>query len=99
VRLEIFGSRDSVSVGWDDRTPLHSLEPGMPPAPESPYSLFLDRFDAAYRRELAAFVELARNGGPSPCTVEDAEVALRVALACDRSRREHRPVRVSEVPA
>jgi myo-inositol 2-dehydrogenase/D-chiro-inositol 1-dehydrogenase len=99
VRLEIFGSGDSVAVGWDDRTPLHSLEPGMPPAPENPYSLFLDRFDAAYRRELAAFVELARNRGPSPCTVEDAEVALRVALACDRSRREHRPVRVSEVAA
>ena len=97
VRLEIFGSKDSVSVGWDGRMPLHSLEAGMPPAPENPYSLFLDRFDAAYRRELAAFVELARNGGPSPCTVEDAEVALRVALACDRSRREHRPVRVSEV--
>jgi myo-inositol 2-dehydrogenase/D-chiro-inositol 1-dehydrogenase len=97
VRLEIFGSGDSVSVGWDARTPLHSLEPGMPPAPANPYSLFLDRFDAAYRRELAAFVELARNGGPSPCTVEDAEVALRVALACDMSLREHRPVRVSEV--
>ena len=97
VRLEIFGSGDSVSVGWDARMPLHSLEPGMPPAPENPYSLFLDRFDAAYRRELTAFVELARSGGPSPCTVEDAEVALRVALACDLSLREHRPVRVSEV--
>jgi myo-inositol 2-dehydrogenase/D-chiro-inositol 1-dehydrogenase len=99
VRLEIFGSGDSVSVGWDARTPLRSLEAGMPPAPENPYTLFLDRFDAAYRRELAAFVELAKNGGPSPCTVEDAEIALRVAVACDVSRREHRPVRVSEVDA
>jgi myo-inositol 2-dehydrogenase/D-chiro-inositol 1-dehydrogenase len=99
VRLEIFGSADSVAVGWDARTPLRSLEPGMPPAPERPYTLFLDRFDAAYRRELSAFVNLALAGGPSPCSVEDAEIALRVALACDRSRREHRPVRVDEVRA
>jgi myo-inositol 2-dehydrogenase/D-chiro-inositol 1-dehydrogenase len=99
VRLEIFGSGDSVVVGWDDRTPLRSIEPGMPPAPDRPYSLFLDRFDGAYRRELAAFVEVARRRAASPCTVEDAEIALRVALACDRSRREGRPVRVEEVAA
>lgn len=97
VRLEILGSGDSVSVGWDARTPLRSVEPGMPPAPERPYSLFLDRFDPAYRRELAAFVDVARGLAPSPCTVEDAEIALRVALACDRSRLEHRPVLVEEV--
>jgi myo-inositol 2-dehydrogenase/D-chiro-inositol 1-dehydrogenase len=99
VRLELFGGGDSVVVGWDARTPIHSLEAGMPPAPDNPYTLFLDRFDAAYRRELAAFVDLARGGGPSPCTVEDAEIALRVAVACDVSRREHRPVRVDEVAA
>jgi myo-inositol 2-dehydrogenase/D-chiro-inositol 1-dehydrogenase len=99
VRLEIFGSGDSVVVGWDERTPLRSIEPGMPPAPERPYSLFLDRFDGAYRRELAAFVEVARERAGSPCTVEDAEIALRVALACDRSRREGRPVRIEEVTA
>ncbi|MGH7570761.1 MAG: Gfo/Idh/MocA family oxidoreductase [Gemmatimonadota bacterium] len=97
VRLELFGSGDSVSVGWDGRTPLRSVEPGMPPAPEHPYELFLDRFDAAYRRELAAFVDVARGLAPSPCSVEDAEIALKVALACDRSRLEHRPVRVEEV--
>lgn len=99
VRLEIFGSGDSVVVGWDARTPLRSIEPGMPPAPERPYALFLDRFDGAYRQELAAFVDVAQGRAPSPCTVEDAEVALRVALACDRSRREGRPVRVEEVIA
>ncbi len=99
VRMEIFGSRDSVSVGWDGRTPLRSLEPGMPPAPDHPYELFLDRFDAAYRRELGAFVDVARGVAPSPCTVEDAEIALHVALACGRSRLEHRPVRVEEVAA
>lgn len=99
VRLELFGSGDSVVVGWDARTPLRSLEPGMPPAPDEPYRLFLDRFDAAYHRELATFLEVVRGAAPNPCTVEDAEVALRVALACERSRRAGRPVRVDEIVA
>ncbi|HET6617290.1 MAG TPA: Gfo/Idh/MocA family oxidoreductase [Gemmatimonadota bacterium] len=97
VRIELFGSSDTVSAGWDGRTPLRSLEPGMPPPPEHPYDGFLDRFDAAYRHELNAFVDLAHNRIPNPCTVEDAEIALRVALACERSRAEHRPVAVAEI--
>ena len=99
VRIELFGSRDTVAAGWDARTPLRSLEPGGPPPPARPYAGFLDRFDAAYRSELNAFVELAHGRIPNPCTVEDAEIALRVALACERSRAEHRPVAVAEIGA
>jgi myo-inositol 2-dehydrogenase / D-chiro-inositol 1-dehydrogenase len=96
IRMELFGSGDSVSVGWDARTPLRSVEPGMPPAPARPYGFFIDRFDAAYRAELAAFLDVARGRLPNPCTVADAEAALRIAVACDRSRAERRPVTVEE---
>ena len=99
IRLEIFGSKDVASVGWDARMPMHSLEPGMPPAPDKPYAFFLDRFDAAYRAELTCFVDVALGRAENPCSVEDAEAALRIALACDQSRREHRPVRVEEIRA
>ena len=99
VRMELFGSGDSVAVGLDARTPLRSVEPGMPPGPAKPYDSFLDRFDAAYRKELNAFVDVARGRTPNPCTVGDAEIALRVALACELSRRERRPVRVAEIQA
>lgn len=97
IRLELFGSGDSIAVGWDARTPLRSVEPGMPPAPGDAYGFFIDRFDAAYRRELSTFLDVARGRVPSPCTVEDAEAALRAAIACDISRKEHRPVRVQDV--
>ncbi len=97
IRMELFGSDDSGVVGWDDRTPLRSLEPGGPAVPADPYPNFQDRFRNAYQAELAEFMEFARSGGPSPCTVEDAEISLRVAVACDVSRSEHRPVRVEEV--
>lgn len=99
VRMEILGSGDSIAIGWDARTPIRSLEPGLGKPPAKPYESFFDRFDAAYRAELSAFIDVARGRIPNPCGVEDAEVALRVALACARSRDEHRPVRVEEIVA
>lgn len=95
IRMELFGSKDSVTVGWDDRMPLRSIEPGAAPAPAHPYANFQERFRAAYEHELAAFVEVARGRRENPCTVEDAQEALRVAVACDMSRRDRRPVEVA----
>jgi myo-inositol 2-dehydrogenase/D-chiro-inositol 1-dehydrogenase len=97
VRMELFGLRDSVSVGWDDRTPLRSLEPGVPPPAKPGYEDFLHRFEPAYRAELQGFLAAAKNGGESPCPVTDARQALAVSLAADRSLREHRPVKVEEI--
>jgi myo-inositol 2-dehydrogenase/D-chiro-inositol 1-dehydrogenase len=97
VRMEVFGMLDSVAVGWDGRTPLRSIEPGIEPPRERGYRDFLDRFELAYRAELNGFLAAVRDGGDSPCTVKEARQALAVAIAADRSRREHRPVRVEEV--
>lgn len=97
VRMEVFGLLDSVSVGSDPRTPLRSLEPGVEAPREAGYANFLDRFEAAYRAELDAFLTAVKDGGESPCSVTEARHALVVALAADRSTREHRPVRIEEV--
>jgi len=97
IRMELFGSKDSVAVGLDGRTPLRSIEPGVPPPPGPAYRNFRERFAEAYRAEMLAFVDVARGRRDNPCTAEDAREALRVAIACDRSRAEHRPVRLAEV--
>jgi len=97
IRLELFGSKDSVSVGWDARLPLRSIEPHMPPAPTNAWPTFLERFEQAYREELMVFVDVVAGRTPNPCTVSDAEQSLLVALACDRSRHEHRPVAIAEI--
>lgn len=97
IRMEVFGSRDSIAVGWDARTPLRSVEDGMPPLAERPYNFFLDRFEAAYREELNAFVDVVAGRRENPCPPEDALEAMRIAIACDVSRREHRPVRLDEI--
>jgi myo-inositol 2-dehydrogenase/D-chiro-inositol 1-dehydrogenase len=97
VRLEVFGTQDSIAVGVDGRTPLRSVEPEAPRAAADGYRDFLDRFDGAYRAELRAFVTAVREGGPSACTLADARAALAVALAAGRSRAERRPVSIEEV--
>ena len=96
VRAEVFGSGDSIAVGLDGRTPLRSVESGMPP-PEKPYPNFQARFEDAYRAELRHFLRLARGEAENPCTARDALEALRIAMAADLSLAERRPVRLLEV--
>ncbi|HEX5466849.1 MAG TPA: Gfo/Idh/MocA family oxidoreductase [Candidatus Limnocylindrales bacterium] len=97
IRTEIFGSGDSVAIGLGPRTPLRSLEPGVPPPAGPTWSDFLVRFEDAYRAELAAFLQVARGEIATPCTARDGLAALLVAEAADRSRHEHRPVAIAEI--
>ena len=96
VRLEVFGTGDSLVVGQDARSPIRSVEPGAKP-PGAAYRDFWDRFEPAYRSELAAFVETVRTGAPSPCPLEEARSALAIALAAELSRAERRLVSIEEV--
>ncbi|MEV7289241.1 Gfo/Idh/MocA family oxidoreductase [Streptomyces sp. NPDC093252] len=97
VRMELAGERDQITVGLDDRTPIASTEPTGPPPASKPWTGFLERFGPAYEAELAAFVEVVRGERANPCDGREAMQALRIAEACDRSRREHRPVRIGEI--
>ena len=97
IRTELFGSGDSVSVGLGPRTPMRSVEPGVPPPAGPAWSMFIERFHDAYESELRAFLRVARREEESACTARDGLEAVRVAVAATRSLREHRPVRISEV--
>ena len=97
VRLEALGSKDSVSVGMDDRLPLRSLEAGVGFPGGKPYADFMERFHDAYVDELVAFTELVAGRIETPCSVQEGLQAFLVAEACDLSRRERRPVRLDEV--
>src|SRR5215216_1791364 len=97
VRAEVFGSKDSVAVGMDTRTPLRSVEPGIPPSEKAAYPNFQERFLQAYTAEMEHFLALVRGEVDNPCTAVDALEALRIAMAADLSLAEHRPVSLSEV--
>ena len=97
VRMELAGELDQVVVGLDDRTPIASTEPSGPPAATKPWTGFLERFAPAYEAELIAFVEVVVGQRTNPCDGREALQALRIAEACEVSRREHRPVRLAEI--
>lgn len=99
VRLELLGSAGSMCVGLDDRLPMASAEPGVDFPAGEPYPNFMARFANAYRRELAAFVDVVAGRGEVSCPVSDALEAFYVAEAGELSRQRHRPVRIEEVRA
>lgn len=97
VRTELSGERGQWVVGLSGRAPLTSAEPDGPGAPARPWRGFLERFEGAYRAELAAFVRAVRDGSASPCPGAEGLRALHIAEACEVSRRERRPVRLADV--
>jgi myo-inositol 2-dehydrogenase/D-chiro-inositol 1-dehydrogenase len=96
VRMEVFGTKDSIAVGLGPRTPLRSVEAGVP-LPTDPFTEWIPRFGETYARELDAFLAMVRDGGPNECTVQDARAASVIAEACTISAREGRIVTLEEV--
>lgn len=96
VRLEVFTPDAAMSAGWGDAAAIVSLEPGAV-APADPFTNFWDRFDAAYKAEIAAFVAMVGGKATPAATHHDAYADLQVAAACDLSLSEGRTVYMSEV--
>ncbi len=97
IRTELFGSKDSISVGLGPRQAIRSVEPGVP-APEGPaWPGFLVRFADAYRDEMLGFVEVAAGQMATPCTARDGVESARVAEAATTALKEHRVVRLDEI--
>lgn len=97
VRMEVMGSEGTIGVGYDDTLAVTSAEPGGEIVRGPRHQSFMERFLPAYRAELAAFTAVAAGEIPSPCTVDDALQAFRVAEACEISRHEGRLVGLDEV--
>ena len=95
IRAEVAGAEGKVVVDGGQKTPaVHfrnvATEGDL-------YGDFMDRFEVAYRRELEVFfADLGSGRTPAPGP-DDAYETLRLAVACTRSWREGRPVRLDEV--
>ena len=86
VRLEIFGSKDSLAVGLNKKTPIHDVEGEINFAPVR-YKGFIERFREAFAKESQAFHQLTKGEISNPCPPKSAREALRVAIACEESIR------------
>jgi myo-inositol 2-dehydrogenase/D-chiro-inositol 1-dehydrogenase len=96
VRLEAFGSSDSVSAGLNKRTPIRTVESDLG-VNVNPYLGFVDRFRDAFRNETNSFVSFAAGEIENPCPPESALESLRIAIACEKSVATGKAVLVSEI--
>ncbi len=96
VRLEAFGSKDSVSAGLNTRTPIRTME-GDLALNTRPYTGFVDRFRDAFRQETTTFVSLTAGEIENPTPPESALESLRAAIACEKSIEESRAITVADI--
>lgn len=96
VRMEVFGTGDSIAVGWDEHTPIRIVDSDEG-ALADPYREWLPRFGESYRAEIDAFLSMVGGEISSPCTVHDARAALVIAEACRRSIERRGPVELEAV--
>ncbi|HEX7833508.1 MAG TPA: inositol 2-dehydrogenase [Thermoanaerobaculia bacterium] len=93
-RVEAFGVEGAIEAGnrTASTTQLKTLA-GV--RVENPLSFFTERYEAAYRLELAAFVDAVRSGKEPECSGADALPTLAIAAAARRSMRTGRPEAVA----
>lgn len=95
-RTEVFGSKGCARVENDTPSLVRvSTKEGV--ESEKPFYFFLDRYLPAYAKEIASFAEAVEKDAPTLCGIDDAVRPVEIALACGKSLKEHRPVRIEEV--
>jgi myo-inositol 2-dehydrogenase/D-chiro-inositol 1-dehydrogenase len=95
-RVEVHGSRGRLVAGNRVATTVEQAD-ATAVTTDKPLHFFLERYAAAYRTELGAFIDAVARGTPMPVGAQDGRQALVLAEAALRSLRENRPVLVAEV--
>jgi myo-inositol 2-dehydrogenase/D-chiro-inositol 1-dehydrogenase len=93
VRAEVHGTRDTVVVGGTaaSATPANEGTGAAPPVD------FRERFEQAYRNQLAQFVDSVAGVVKPLRNARDAVEAARIAEAAKTSLRRRGPVRIGEL--
>ena len=95
-RVEVFGSKGMVAVA--NNTPnssVYSNADGV--VSEKPLYFFLERYMDSFIAEMQDFIAAIQNNQPTPVTALDGRKPILIALAANKSMRENRPVKLSEI--
>jgi len=92
-RLEVYASKQTLAVGWDEHAPVVRVEPD-PIEPKQPWDSFMQRYKNAYLNELRVFADVIAGRAENPSPARESLNSLRLAEACEESMRNGRPVRL-----
>jgi myo-inositol 2-dehydrogenase/D-chiro-inositol 1-dehydrogenase len=95
-RVEVFGSAGMVSVS--NNTPdRHVLSDAQGVHAALPLYFFMQRYTESFIAEMTEFVQCLQKDTAPPVTGRDGRRPVVIGLAAQKSLRENRPVRVSEI--
>ena len=93
-RFEVLGSKGMLQAGNHKPTEVVSSTANTV-SQDKPEHFFLERYRAAYAREIAHFFDVLINGGTVRTTIDDGVKALALAEAATLSWRENRTIDLS----
>ena len=95
-RAEVFGSKGMVATANDSASSaVISNAEGV--TGEKPLYFFLERYMAAYAKEIKCFIDAIEKDTDTPLGVMDGLEPVLMGLAAKKSLEEHRPVKISEI--
>ena len=95
-RAEVFGSKGMVATA-NDSASLAVISNAGGVTGEKPLYFFLERYMAAYAKEVKAFIKAIEEDADIPVGVADGLQSVLMGLAAKKSWEEHRPVKISEI--
>jgi len=95
-RVEVFGSGGAIAA--ENQTPFRTvLSDSKGIHTPKPLYFFMNRYAESYRREMEAFIDAIINDTETPVSGIDGRIPVAMALAAQRSYRERRPIKLSEI--
>lgn len=95
-RVEVFGSGGMAAVANNTlNSSVYSNAEGV--VSEKPLYFFLERYMDSFIAELKDFIEAIQNDSPTPVTALDGRKPVVIAMAANKSLKENRPVKLSEI--
>ncbi len=92
-RLEIFGKGGMIQVDNKRQNEI-ILTSDWGSKKEKPLHFFLERYEESYKRELNSFLNSLEKQTPIECDGIDGKMAIKIALAAQKSLEENRPVKL-----
>lgn len=95
-RGEVFGSK-GCAVTQNDSASNVVLSTVDGVTGEKPLWFFLERYMGSYQAEVKEFIDCILNGKEPGSGIDDGLLSVKLAVACGKSLKENRPVRVDEI--
>lgn len=95
-RAEVFGSKGAIESGnRTDHNTIHSTVDGV--LGQNPQYFFLERYMDSYVEEIRAFIDAVQNDTDPLVQGIDGRIPVVMGMAAQKSYRENRPVKLSEI--